>query len=55
MKLSFKRTLVKTPINIKIDRPMEEKTSNGLTNIPINCPKPPSISNDPTKYMNLCS
>lgn len=55
MKLSFKRILVNTPNNIKTDRPAEEKISNGVKNIPINNPKPPSISKHPTRIVNFSS
>ena len=53
MKLSFNRILVNTPNNIKIDRPIEEKRSNGVKNIPINNPRPPRISKHPTRIVNF--
>ena len=53
MKLSFNRILVKTPNNIKMDRPSEEKRSNGVKNIPINNPIPPSISKQPTRIVKF--
>ena len=36
-----------------MERPIEEKRSNGVKNTPINNPKPPNISKHPTRIVNF--